>query len=206
MPGRPRGIGEQGQILGTAALDLGFDISRMRGAEFAARRLDLIERLQHTRLIVTKPARIVVDHQFQVRQPGLQRQDLVDLLLVLSHDHRDLGVVQHKDQLAGDRILIHRNSGAAEALGGELRPIEARPVVADYRQLVAAPESVSRETKGEIVHLSPVFGPSPGPPNAVLLFADRGALSHRLGVAPQQPRQCARGHAALSSRSLAVPR
>src|SRR5207247_3422910 len=99
-------------------------------------------------------------------QPRLEREDLVDLLLVFGHHDRYLGMVEHIGQFAGDRVLIDRHRNAAEAHRGELREIEARPVLADYRQLGAAPEARGGEAKREIAHLLPIAPPAIGLPDA----------------------------------------
>src|SRR5208283_994614 len=72
-----------------------------------------------------------------------------------------------------DRNLIHRHGDAAEALRGQLRPIEARAVVADHRQFIAAAEAVGGEPEREIAHLAVILGPGKTLPDAAVLFADR---------------------------------
>ena len=152
-------------------------------------------------------ARVVVDDELQMRQPLLQRQDLVDLLLVLGHHHRDLGVIEQIGHLGGDRVLVHRHRDAAEALRGELRPVEPRPVVADHRELAAAAEAVRRKARGEVAHLAGIIGPAEGLPDAERLLAHRRPGGHRLGISAQQPRQCRAGrHAAASAGSWAPPK
>ena len=154
-----------------------------------------------------QPLRIVIDDEFEMRQLRSQRQDLVDLFLVLGDNDRDLGVVQHKDQLAGDRVLVHRHRGAAEALGRQLRPIEAGPIVANDRELVAAAKAVRGQAQRKIAHLLPIVRPGESLPDPVVLFADRRPPRHLFGVAPQQTRQGRLRHAAAASRrSFAVPR
>ena len=161
----------------------------MGRAERAPGRLHLVERFERRRRIVPHAARIVIDDQVEIGQPRPQRQDLVDLLLVLGHDHPDFGVVQHIGHLARDRVLVHRHGDAAEALRRELRPIKPRAVVADHRELVAAAKATRGEAEREIAHLTFVFRPGKGLPDAAGLFADGRAPGHRDRVAPQQPRQ-----------------
>ena len=205
--GRPRSVGEERQVIGIAPVDFPFDIPGMRGAELAAGRLDLGKGFEPAAGIVPQPLRIVVDDEFEMRQLRPQGQDLVDLLLVFGDDDRNLGVVQHKDQLAGDRVLVHRHRGAAEALGRQLRPIEAGPIVANDRELVAAAKAVRGQAQRKIAHLLPILRPGEGLPDAVVLFADRRPPRHLFGVAPQQTRQGRLRHAAAASRrSFAVPR
>ena len=53
---------------------------------------------------------------------------------------RDLGMREHVGHLVGDRVGVDRHRHGAEPLRRRHRPIEPRPVVADDRDLVAAPE------------------------------------------------------------------
>ena len=77
-----------------------------------------------------------------LREAGaLKKLGFDHLLLVLGHDERGLGVVQHVDQLRSDRILVDRHRDAAQRLGGELGKVELRAVVAHHGELVAALEA-----------------------------------------------------------------
>src|SRR5439155_25718227 len=136
-----------------------------------------------------KPAWIVEDDPSQRRQPLLEGKDLVDLLLILGDDHGDFGVVEHMDELARDRILVGGHGGAAESLGGELRPIETRTIVADDRELVAAAKSERGEAEREIAHVVEIGLPAVGSPDPAVLLADARGLAERLGVAPHELRQ-----------------
>src|SRR5919206_3795888 len=106
-----------------------------------------------------------------MRQPILQRKDLVDLLLVLGDDDRGLGVIEHVGKFGSDRVLIYRDSDAAEAHRRELGEIEPRPVLADDRQLVARAEPGGAEAKREIAHFLPIASPTVRLPDAEILFA-----------------------------------
>src|SRR5215471_20797808 len=110
-------------------------------------------------------------------------------------------------ELGGDRILIDRHGYAAEALRRKLRPIEARAIVADHRQLVAAAEAMRGETERKIAHFLEIPGPIVGLPDAAVLFAQRRPFAHRPSIADQQARQGrADRHSAASLRSLVAPR
>ncbi len=207
VAGGSRGVGEQRHVGGQAPVDLAVEIARLRRAELAARSLHPLEGFERRRRVMPHAARVVVDNEVEVRQPGAQRQDLVDLLLVLGDDDPDLGMVQHVGHLGGDRVLVHRHRDAAKALCGELRPVEPRAVVADHRELVAAAKAVSGEAERELAHLALVLGPGETLPDAAGLFADRRPPGHRRTVAAQQPRQRGRrggnrgaGHSAASAR------
>src|SRR5207244_12629726 len=111
------------------------------------------------------------------------------------------------DELGSDRVLIHRHGNTAEALRRELRPIKPRAVVADYRELVAAPEAERGETQRKVAHLPVIPGPAVGLPKASVLLAPRRPLGHRLRVMAKHARQGRPiGHSAASLRSAAVPR
>ena len=154
----------------------------MGGAELAPGRLHRLEGLEDRVVVIAQAARVVIDDQLQVRQAVLQRQDLVDLFLVLGDDDRGLGVIEHIGELGRDRVLVDRDGDAAEALRGELRDIEARAVLADDRQLVAAPEALGGEAEREIAHLLPIAPPAIGLPDAAVLLAqgpgDRASARH----------------------------
>src|SRR5499426_3752978 len=122
-------------------------------AELAPELLDRLIGAKPVVLVVEHAARIVVDHQAEARELVAERQDLVDLLLVLGHDHRTLGVIPDERQLLGDRILEDRHRYAAQALRGHLRPVETRAVVADYRQPLASLEPERDEPEREVAHL-----------------------------------------------------
>ena len=77
----------------------------------------------------------------ELRQPLRDRQDLVDLLLVLHRGEAHLGVGQHVGQLVGDRVGIDRHRDGAERLRRRHRPVEPRPVGADDGDGVAALEA-----------------------------------------------------------------
>ena len=75
------------------------------------------------------------------RQPVGDRDDLVDLLLVLHDGELHLRVVEHVGHLVGHRVLVDRHGDAADALHGGEGRIESRPVVADDGHRVAALEA-----------------------------------------------------------------
>jgi hypothetical protein len=89
-------------------------------------------------IVVFEAARLVVNDLGQVRQPIGHRDDLVDLLLILDHGERHVGVRQHESHLVRHGIGIDRHRNGAERLSGTHRPIEPRAVAADDGELVAA--------------------------------------------------------------------
>src|SRR5207249_6097557 len=83
-----------------------------------------------------------------------EREDLVHLLLVLGDDDHALRVVPDVGELPGDRVLVDGDRDAAERLRGELGPVQARPVVADHREALAAGEAERGETEREVPDLA----------------------------------------------------
>jgi hypothetical protein len=133
-----RRVGDRGDVVGAALVDLALEEAGMLLAEDGARCLEIVERLEDAVLVGVHAARVLVRDEPQVRQLVGDGDDLVDLLLVLGDHHRDLRVLEHVGELAGDRVLVQRHRHAAERLRGELRPIEPGAVVAQHRELVAA--------------------------------------------------------------------
>jgi len=100
----------------------------MLDSELPPRLLDILIGLEPLVLGPAQAAWIVVDHEAEGGQLCLQRDDLVDLLLILGHDHAHLGVVPDVGELLGDGVLVDGHGHAAQALRGDLRPVQARPV------------------------------------------------------------------------------
>src|SRR4029079_3630278 len=101
-------------------------------------------------------------------------------------------------------ILVDRHRDAAEAHRRKLREIEARPVFADDRQLVALPEAAVGEPEREVAHLLPIPAPTVGLPDAEILLAQRGTLGSLFGMPPQQLRQRQVGVEAAGFRAARV--
>ena len=137
-------------------------------------------------VVVAQPARLVVDHLLELRQPLGHRQDLVDLLLVLDRGEAHLGVRQHVGQLVGHRVGIDRHRDGAEHLRRHHRPVELRPVGADDRDGVAALEAEAVQPDRIGAHLVEHLRPGPGLPDAEILVPIRRAVAEQAGVADQQ--------------------
>ena len=135
-------------------------------------------------VVVAQAARLVVDDVLEPRQPLRDRQDLVDLLLVLDHRERDLGMLEHVGHLVGDRVRLDRHRHAAEHLRGRHRPVEPRPVVADDGDLVAAlePELSQADAQGAhlVAHLAQVQVCQM--PRSLWRIAGRSACSRALRI------------------------
>ena len=156
--------------------------------------------------VMSQPARVAVDHRFEVRAALLDRDQLVDLLLVLDNRQPHLGVIEDIGHLVGDRVLVERHRNAAQCLRCRDRPIEPRPVVADDRDLVAAPETEPLQPAGQLLDLFGDLGPVPALPDAVILLAHGGAVGTLAGMRQQQFRkgvgQTGAGSAAGRGRKL----
>ncbi len=120
---------------------------------------------------MAQAARIVIDDGLEQRQAVADGDQLVDLFLVLADRETDLGVVEDEPHLGRGRVLIDRHRDAAERLRRGDRPIEAGPIIADDRELVAAAEAQRGETAGEGLDLARRRCPAPALPDAVILFA-----------------------------------
>jgi len=170
----------------------------VRLAELAAERLHLLERPEPGGAVPAEPARIVVDDQAEARQLGLERRDLVDLLLVLGDEDRHFRVVEDPPELLRDRVLVDGDRDAAEGLRGDLRPVEPRAVVADHRELVAALEAERGQPERQQANLVPVLPPRPGLPDPPVLLADRRPLAELRRVPEEESGQGRRigGHRA----------
>ncbi len=121
--------------------------------------------------IVSHAAPVAVEDRLEPGDAFLHREQLVDLFLVLGDGETHLGMVEDEGHLVGAGILVDRYRHAADSLGRRDRPIEAGPVVADDRQLVAALEAHRREAAGEIADLARDLAPGPALPDAIVLLA-----------------------------------
>ena len=174
-------------VVGAALGHLGVEEAGVRAVEFAADLLQALE-ARHA-LVVAHAARIVVVDVRERRHLRLRLEHLVDLLLVLDDGEVDLGVVQHEHELGRGRVLVHRHRHAAEALRGEHRPVEARPVVADDREVHAAAEPLRRQAAGERAHFVGHLAPRPGLPDAKVLLPRRGMIGPHPRVLEHEPRE-----------------
>src|SRR5215468_5803560 len=169
----PRGVVDDGEIARAALADLRLPESLVLGGEAQPELLDAVEAQEERVVVVTHALRIVVDHQLRSGELVLHLEDLVDLLLVFTHDHARLGVVDHVVHLGGDRVLVHGHRRTAQGLRGEHGPIELRAVVTDHRDLVAAPEAQRGQSQGDALDMASGILPGVGLPDAEFLLTDR---------------------------------
>jgi hypothetical protein len=97
-PARRAGrVAEERHVVRPPFADLCLDEARVRRTEFRTELHHRGEGPQHVVAVMEHAARVVVDHEPQLRQPRPDRQDLVDLLLVFG-DY-DLGFC-HRQHVA----------------------------------------------------------------------------------------------------------
>ena len=142
-------------------------------------------------VVVAQAARLVIDDVAQRGQPVGDRQHLVDLLLVLHHRDRDLGVLEHIGHLVGDRVGIDRHRHGAERLRRRTSPSRAAagcaPMIANLSPRFS-PSSSSPTEKARTS--SSICAPGPGLPDAEILVAHRGATAaRRSGIFDQKLRK-----------------
>src|SRR5262245_17300412 len=150
---------------------------------------ELLERLQahETRiLIVPEPAGILVDDVLEPGTARLDLQELVDLLLVLHDGEARLGMIDDELHLLLDGVLVQGDGHAAERLGGQHRPVELGPVVADDRRLVSAAEPERRQAQRDQPRLLEVLPPGVRLPDPILLLADGDLVGKPFDVATDQ--------------------
>ena len=140
-------------------------------------------------IVVAQAPGLVIEHVPEMRQALSDRKQLVDLLLVLHDGEDDLRMVEDIGHLLRDAVGIDRDGNGAEPLGGAHRPVELRPVVADDRDLLAAPQPEILQSLGEIADMLRDFGPVPGLPDAEVLVTIGDARGALAGVAQQQFRK-----------------
>jgi hypothetical protein len=184
--GGARGIEHDGVV---RALPLG-DLGRH---QVWRRRQHLGAALQHPivgqqALVISEPARVVVDDDAERRHLLPDLEELVDLLLVLGQGEPRAGMLDDVGELVGHRILVDRHRHAAQRLRRAHRPIEPGPVVADHDQPVAAPETEIGQARRQQADLACDMSPVIGLPDAVFLLtigrpvrAAAGALRQKLG-------------------------
>ena len=137
-----------------------------------------------------------------MRQPGLDADQLVDLLLILRHRKAGLRVIEDEHHLLGHGVLVDRHRHGAEALGCQHRPVELWPVVADDGDLVAALHAERREAAGDGPHICRRLGPVPGLPDAQILLAHRRPVAADRRLMQHELRKCVVGRGLGRCRRL----
>ena len=176
-PGGARRIENDREVGAAARLDLAVEPLAKRGllGERAATvRDDLVDGAEAAMVVIAQAARLVVDDPFELRQPLGERQNLVDLFLVLDRGKACLGMREHIGDLVGDRVGVDRHRDGAEHLRRHHRPIELRPVRADDGDGVAALEAEPGKPCRICAHLRQDLCPGPDLPDAEILVSIAG--------------------------------
>jgi len=187
--GGPRGVENRRRVVSAAARDFRIEECGIAAVELAPDRLQVHIARQLGLRVMPQATRIP---KVNVRELGALRQDLqelVDLLLILHHRVRDLGVLEDKRHLFGDCILVERNGNTAQALRGGNRPVKPRPILADDGEVHAAPEALLYKPARKRAHFRRDLRPGPSLPNAKILFANGRTFTADLRVMDQQPRE-----------------
>ena len=171
----PLALGDFGEPVGFSAL----------GEALQPRRAQPLISVQMRVIIVLQATRFVVNEFGQCGNAVGHRQHLVDLLLILDHGEFRLRMVEDIGHFFGHRIRIDGNRHRAERLRGGERPVEPRPVCADYGDLVAAFHADRLQAERQRAHLVQLFLPGPALPDAVILEPHGRPAAKPLGVQQQ---------------------
>lgn len=189
--GRARGVEDDAEIGATAPLHLA--LQRRRHLRILQRlgtclhhRLDGVELAV---IVVAQAARLVIEHVPEMGQSLGDGEDLVDLLLVLHHGEDGLGMVEDIGHLLGDAVGIDRHGDGAEPLCRAHRPVQARAVIADDGDLLAAFQAKILQAFGKAADMLGDLGPVPGLPDAEVLVTIGDAPGALAGIAQQQFRK-----------------
>ena len=139
----------------------------------------VVQRRQAGLCVTAQAARVVKPDAGKPRADLAQLDELVHLLLVFHHGKADVGVLNREGVFGRGGVLVQRHGDATQRLRGQLRCVQARPVVADHRQVVATPKPCRRQPAGHLAHGHSQLSPSRGLPDAQMLFTQRagaGAL------------------------------
>jgi len=139
--------------------------------------------------VMTHAARIVVNDARETLTLRRNLEQLVHLLLVLGEDDRDAGVLDREGHLRGHRVLVERHRNGAQALAGRHGGVEARPVVADEREVLATLQAESAERRGDGAHFLRELTPGPRLPDAEVLLANGRTLRAHARVVHEQLRE-----------------
>ena len=121
----------------------------------------------------------------QVRHAVGQREQLVDLLLVLGEHQPRLAVVEKISGFLVEHIAIEPEAQGPDGVGRHFGRDPIGPVVADDADDIVAAEAQLDHAEREIVHARLVVVPGEGAPQAEVLFAQRDLAAVLFGVEPQ---------------------
>ena len=187
LAGCAGGVQHDGHVAALAPGHLGVEPGGEIAVQAAAALLQLAVAVQEGLGVVPHAARVFVDDVLELRQPLLDLEELVHLLLVFHHSDAHVGVVQDVDHLLGHRVLVQRHRHAPQALRRGHRPIQLRAVVADDREVLAASEAQGVQPQRQRADLVRDLGPAPGLPDAEVLLPHARLVGMHAGMIEQQP-------------------
>jgi len=186
LAGGAGGIQHHGDIAGTPQGDLAVEKIGLRPVVNAAHLNRFVQTLNEGLGIVAHAARVIVKDMVQRRAVAHDFKQFVDLLLVLDDGELDPGVLQDKSHLLRHRVLVQRHRHAAQHLCRAHRPVQARPVVADDGEVVAALETKRGQAAGHRPRLRGNLAPGPGLPDTQVFFARGRTVAADAGMVQQQ--------------------
>ncbi len=149
LAGSAGGVEDHRGVLAAAKVDFLVDEARVRGDLLAAPGLHRREAFHQCRVISGQAAVIIVDDAGDIRAAVADLEHLVHLLLVLGHHEACLGVADDELHFLGHGVVVGGYRDTAQALGGGDGDVQARAVLADDEQLVAALEAQLRQAGGK---------------------------------------------------------
>ena len=186
VAGRSRGEEHRRDIVGPGLLDLAREEAGVRGRVGLAGGDEVVERSQAGLAVVAQAARVVVPDALEPRAAGTDLDQLVDLLLVLDDGKGDVGIGDRERELGGGGVLVERHRDRAERLRREHRRVEARPVLADDDEVLAALQSGVGQAAGKRLDEPGEVAPAERLPDAELLLAQRRRVGSRRGMLEQE--------------------
>jgi len=164
-----------------------------------ASRDERIQRVESVVVVMAQAARVVEPDVLQQRALLADLEQLVDLLLVLDHRMRDLGVVERKGEFGRYRILVERHRNRAQRLRCQHAGVEPRPVLADHHQVLARLQPGLVQAMRQRTHELGQLLPAQALPDAVLLLAHGCCAGALAGMHHQELGEGTR-HRAVSCR------
>ena len=202
LRGGARGEEDRGNVAGADPSHLLQEEARVAGVPAASGIDQCLQAFESGLGVVAQPPRLVVPDARQPRRARANLQELVDLLLVFDDGEGHLGVLDREDELGGHRVLVQRHRHRAERLHGEHGGVQARPVLADQDDVLAARQPGLGQSAGEIAHELRHLPPGKRLPDPVPLLAHRRRLRPSLGLREQQR---GKGVAARHRAAFRVP-
>ena len=187
VAGGARGEEHRRHVAGLAQRDLLVEELRVRGVVGAPGFDQRVQRLQAGLVVLAQAARVVEPDVRDLRAGFAQLEELVHLLLVLDHGHRDLGVVDREDVLVGRRVLVKRHRYRAQRLRRQHHGRQARPVVRHHHDVIAALQPGPGQAAGQLAHQHRQRRPRQALPDAVFLLAQCGRVGAPRRVFEHQP-------------------